>query len=253
MKVAIVGYSGLIGSHILAAHPKAALFNSQNIQELRGKSFDLMFLSTLPAEKWKANKFPETDKLVVEKVSENLSHVSSRDTVLISTVDVFAKPRGVEEGDTPGKFGNTCYGSNRFQFEEFVTSHFPNTWIARLPALVGTGLKKNVIYDLKHGKSVIDTPRNSTFQFYPLSRINFDLQVIMRNPSSTYHIVAEPISLDALSTKLALDENLFGPEVISAPHYDVRTSKSALWETQGKYQVTQEESIRAVKEYLLGG
>jgi hypothetical protein len=61
LKVGLVGYSGLVGSYIQNKFPDAWKFNSQNIEEIRGKSFDLLFLTTLPAEKWKANAHPNED------------------------------------------------------------------------------------------------------------------------------------------------------------------------------------------------
>jgi hypothetical protein len=250
LKVAIVGHSGLVGSHITGKFPDAYKFNSQNIGEIRGQSFDLLFLSTLPAEKWKANKFPEADLETVHSISNQLQSVSSERTLLISTVDVFERPVGVSEDDVPIASNASGYGPNRLKFEGFVTGHFGDSWTVRLPGLVGQNLKKNVLYDLRHGKPVSEVAINSQFQFYPLSRTGDDLDTVLRSDPGLFHLVAEPLTMQEIADHIGINGKLFGTASVNAPRYEVRSSKTSLWGKSGHFQVSKEESLRAIGRYL---
>ena len=251
MRVAIVGSSGLIGSQLCEMYPEAKKFNSKNIHEVRNSNFDLLFLSTLPAEKWKANLFPQEDAEVVRTVSEHLASVSSERTLLVSTVDVFGSPVGVYESHFPIESEASGYGKNRLKFEKFVNSQFGRTWTVRLPGLVGARIKKNVLYDLK-SKSICTLPINSQFQFYPLSRLAEDLVSFLENDPGFLHLVAEPILLSEIADRFGFSQTLFGGPLLDAPKYDVRSSKVALWGKAGDFQVSKDESIEAISVYFNG-
>jgi len=250
LKVGIVGHSGLVGSYIKGKFPDSQKFNSQNIGEIHGQSFDLLFLSTLPAEKWLANKFPEADLETVHSISKHLESSSSGRTLLISTVDVFEHPAGVIEDDVPSASNTIGYGPNRLVFEEFVKGHFGDSWIVRLPGLVGPNLKKNVLYDLRHGKSVSEIAVNSQFQFYPLGRIEDDLDTVLRSEPGLFHLVAEPLTLQEIAEDIGINGELFGPPSVNAPKYEVRSSKTSLWGKSGHFQVSKEESLHAIGQYI---
>jgi hypothetical protein len=250
LRVALVGYSGLVGSYIRDMFPKAKMFNSSNIHEIRGRSFDLLILSTLPAEKWKANRFPNEDAQVVRAISEHLSSVASNQTLLISTIDVFNKPFGVFEDDVPQESELSGYGMNRLIFERFVNAKFGNVWTVRLSGLVGRNLKKNVIYDLRNGKSVEEVPINSQFQLYPLERLNSDLEKILANGPGLLHLVAEPLTLESISQELGFMPSIFGAPSTNAPKYEVLSSKTSIWGITSNFQVSKVESMEAIRKYV---
>jgi hypothetical protein len=250
LKVGIVGHSGLVGSYITGKFPDAHKFNSKNIGEIRGQAFDLLFLSTLPAEKWKANKFPEADLETVQSISNQLEAVSSERTLLISTVDVFEQPVGVSEDDVPSASNAIGYGPNRLEFERFVKGNFGDSWTVRLPGLVGQNLKKNVLYDLRHGKPVSEVAINSQFQFYPLSRTGDDLDTVLSSDPGLFHLVAEPLTLQEIAEHIGIEGKLFGSPSVNAPKYEVRSSKTSLWGSSGHFQVSREESLLAIGRYL---
>lgn len=243
-----MGHSGLVGSSIFSAYPDAETFNSSNIREIAGRNFDLLFIAALPAAKWWANQNPEedtTNRLALENL---LLKVISSKTVLISTVDVFAQPYGVDE-DTTGEFQNLqAYGTNRRLFEIFIQKLFSRTWVVRLPGLVGTGLKKNVLFDIKFEKNTHSIPINSTFQFYPLSRLNDDLNAVLGREPGTYHFAVEPLSMAEISGAIGLPADRFGPSTQHAPKYDVWTSR--LSDGNYPYLVSKAESLKAIKKYV---
>ena len=57
---------------------------------------------------------------------------------------------------------------NRKMLEYFVKNNFQNYLIIRLPGIFGTGLKKNVIYDLMNKNELQKIYSNDYFQWYDL-------------------------------------------------------------------------------------
>ena len=73
--------------------------------------------------------------------------------VLISTIDVFKNPVGVDENTSvPLSAGDGYhpYGLNRYYLEAWVRKNYPDALIIRLPGLYGLNIKKNFIYDFIH-------------------------------------------------------------------------------------------------------
>lgn len=248
MKVGIVGHTGLVGGYLLEIYPDAKTYNSSNINEIETQKFDLLFVSAMPAVKWWANQNPKEDLENRLDIQKKISKVMSSRTVLISTVDVFANPNGADEA-TLGKFqAGQAYGQNRREFELFIQDTFPKTWIVRLPGLVGRGLKKNVLFDLKHGKSVESVPINSTFQFYPLNRLNKDLALVLAYEPGVFHFAAEPLSMSQISAALDVPETNFAPSSEKAPQYNFLTKK--LGRDGSPYLVSKAESLKAITDYV---
>ena len=252
MKVALLGYTGFVGGYLKAIFPSAAMYNSSNISEISGESFDLLLISAMPAEKWKVNKFPEQDKENLEKLKNTLLSVDSRQAVLISTVDVFECPIGVLESDTPTCSESQAYGTNRRDFEKFIESKFPQTWIVRLPGLVGPGLKKNVIFDLKNKKPTSAVPINTVFQFYPMNRLQRDLQIVMNSSPGVFHLAVEPLSVNEICDEFELDKSAFALPNSAAAFYDFRTEKAVNWGQEGQYLVSKNECLEAIGNYIYG-
>ena len=67
--VALVGYTGFVGSNIYAKGQIDQVYNSKNIEEAYGLKPDLLIYSGLRAEKYLANNAPEKDM----ELSANLS------------------------------------------------------------------------------------------------------------------------------------------------------------------------------------
>ena len=88
--------------------------------------------------------------LLIEEAERNLAEIRPRRLVLISTVDVYQKPVGVDEETVIRTEGLQAYGMDRLLLEKWVRSRFPDALIIRLPGLFGKNLKKNFIYDFIH-------------------------------------------------------------------------------------------------------
>lgn len=182
-RIAIVGYTGLVGGNLYKQYKKnykyIDLFNSKNISKIKKKSlYKKIICAGLPAEKWKANKFPKKDKLNTLKLIKNLKKSKTEKFILISTIDV--------------NFKHT-YGKNRMYLENFVKKNFKNYSVVRLPGVFGEGLKKNVIYDLINKNQLEKIYYNDRYQWYDLSLLKKNIEEIEKKKKNLYEFYSEPI------------------------------------------------------------
>lgn len=147
MKI-LVGYTGFVGSNLYLKGDFDEVYNSKNIKKSYGKNPDLLVYSGLRAEKFLANNNPEKDMELIYEAQENIKKINPRKLVLISTIDVFKNPVGVDENTEINTEDLHPYGLNRYKLECWVRKNYNNALIIRLPALFGKNIKKNFIYDL---------------------------------------------------------------------------------------------------------
>ena len=96
MKTALIGHSGFVGSSLARQTSFDARYRSTDIQDIRGKHFDLLVCAGASGKKWLANREPANDLRSLETLMSHLEHVRSDRVVLISTVDVFSVPVDVD-------------------------------------------------------------------------------------------------------------------------------------------------------------
>lgn len=149
MNIALVGYTGFVGSNIYnkAGNQINGLYNSKNIKSAYKTAPDILIYSGLRAEKYLANTYPEKDKLLIDEAEKNIKNVNPKKLILISTIDVFKEPVNVDENSVIDIDGLQPYGYNRYLLESWVRENYPDALIIRLPALYGNNLKKNFLYD----------------------------------------------------------------------------------------------------------
>ena len=94
---ALVGYTGFVGGNICAAGKFDGLYNSKNIEEAYGTRPELLVYAGLRAEKYLANSAPDKDMELIFQAEENIRRIAPKKLVLISTIDVFKGPVGVNE------------------------------------------------------------------------------------------------------------------------------------------------------------
>lgn len=146
----LVGCTGFVGSNLAAAHAFDGLYNSKNIGEAYGTEPELLLYAGMRAEKFLANSQPEQDRFLAEQAMENIAKIRPQRVVLISTIDVYPAPRGVDEDFSISAEDLQPYGRHRLELERFVERNFPQHLLLRLPGLFGINLKKNFIYDYIH-------------------------------------------------------------------------------------------------------
>ncbi|WP_310530500.1 hypothetical protein [Novosphingobium sp.] len=150
VRKALVGSTGFVGSSLRHQWSFDSLYHSRNIDGISGESFDLVVCAAAPATMWAANQDPDADKANLDGLALNLSHVKADRFVLISTIAVL-DDAGAGYTESTARFETAkAYGRHRRELEERMLGQFPNCHVLRLPALFGSGLKKNFIFDLIH-------------------------------------------------------------------------------------------------------
>ena len=248
MANALIGYSGFVGSTLLKQRAFDSLYRSTNIADIDGKSFELAICAAAPAQKWIANREPEADRAKIDALIAHLKTIQCDTFVLISTVDVFQCPVGVDEDSAVDEAGLHAYGLHRRLLETFVAAHFPKHLIVRLPGLVGPGLRKNVIFDFLNDNNLSAIESRGVFQFYPMTNLWYDIQCALDAGLSLLHLTAAPVSVADIALHgfgKAFDHTLPPPPA----SYDFRTRHAALFGGSGAYQYSTRETVAAVRAY----
>jgi nucleoside-diphosphate-sugar epimerase len=249
MKRALIGYTGFVGGNLARQTQFSHLFNSQNICEAAAHRFELVVCAAPAAEKWKANLKPAADKQKIDTLTTNLREITTRIFVQISTVDVYARPWGVDEDSAPGLENLHAYGKHRLALEEFVRRHFEHALIVRLPALFGHGLKKNVIFDLLHGNRLDLTDRDSTFQFYDLKNLWHGISIAVQHAVPLLNVTSEPMTAHEVASRcfgIDFENKTEKPPV----RYDVRSKYDHLFNGANGYLYSREQTTRALKAFV---
>jgi nucleoside-diphosphate-sugar epimerase len=247
-RTALVGSSGFVGSNLLSQRSFSELYRSTNIDDIRGQHFDLVVCAGAPAEKWKANQNPEADRANINRLMECLSEVNAKRFVLISTVDVYKDPRGVNEDVAIVEEGLHPYGLHRRMLEKFVEEKFDFS-ILRLPGLFGNGLKKNVIYDFLNHNDVSKIDSRSVYQFYDLSSLSEDIERTLERDIKLLNVSTEPVAVHEIA------QNCFGisfeNHVSQTPaFYDFRSKHWSAWGGNNGYLYTKRDTLGRLTKFV---
>jgi nucleoside-diphosphate-sugar epimerase len=248
MTDALIGYSGFVGGNLAKQREFSFLFNSKNFRELPGK-YDLVVCAGLYAAKWLANKNPDEDRARIDALSEVLMGVDAKRFVLISTIDVYPVFEGADEDYDCHVLPNHPYGANRLRFEDFVAQHFEDHLIIRLPGLFGPGLKKNVIFDLVHNNCLDVINPESSFQYYDVSNLWNDIELLLMTDVRLVNLFTEPVSTHEL-LKRFFPNTTVGKEKAPSVHYNLHTKHAHLFGRQGRYVRTKNEVLSALDLFL---
>jgi nucleoside-diphosphate-sugar epimerase len=249
MSNALIGYTGFVGSSLLCQSKTFThRYRSTDIADIRGRDFEAVVCAGAPAQKWKANKDPESDLAAINGLIRHLSQVTCRTFILISTVDVYPTPVGVDENSIIDVASQHPYGKHRLLLEQFVTQHFSAHHIVRLPGLVGPGLRKNIIYDLRHRNNLHLIESRGVFQFYPMVNLWHDLQVVRRAGLPLVNLTTEALSVADIARE-AFGQDFTQEQPGTPGRYDLRSRHASLFGGQGDYQYSARESLLAIRAY----
>lgn len=249
MKTALIGYTGFVGSNLAAQYQFDDVYNSSNIQDIDGKVYDLVVSAGARAEKWRINQEPEKDLAEIQGLIDHLKTITTKQFVLISTVDVYKIPVEVDE-DTPlDTTGLHAYGLNRIYLEQFARDQF-DALIVRLPGLFGPGLKKNVIYDLLHDNNVDKIHHAGSFQYYNLQHLWQDIQTALSNDLKLVNFATEPVRTDEIAKYCFGKDFTNEPEGVSAGSYDFHSKHAALFGGANGYLYSKQQELDDIKAYV---
>ena len=189
---ALIGYTGFVGSNLDLKYNFTHKYNSKNINDIIGKTFDCVICAGISATKWWANLHPEEDLYNINSLLDILLNINTKKFILISTIDVYTNMEDGDENTIIDSENNHPYGKNRYYVENFIKKTFEDYVIIRLPALFGYGLKKNIIYDYLNG-TLKELNINSSFQWYNISNLYNDIIKILNMNIKLINLFTEPI------------------------------------------------------------
>lgn len=248
MNSALIGYTGFVGSNLLLQREFTDLYNSKNINTIEGKEYDEIWCAGVQAVKWWANQNPLEDLKAIDSLLNNLRSVRAKRFILISTVDVFANPVNVDETTEINTEKNHAYGIHRRKMELEILNLFENCTIVRLPGLYGSGLKKNLIYDLMTQQNLAGFHPDSMFQFYNLDRLVNDIKLALSAQLEIIHLTTEPVSVSQVAS--ACFGVTINKETEASPIlYDMRTMHAKLWQRDSYYLDSANEVLTQIRAF----
>jgi nucleoside-diphosphate-sugar epimerase len=201
MHRALIGHSGFVGSNLDRQIHFTHKYNSGNIEEIRGQSFDAVYCAGIQAKKWWANQHVTEDWRQIDRLLRSLDSIETSLFVLISTIDVYNSPLDVNEDTPVSESLLSPYGRHRLETEKFVKQRFRKHLIVRLPGLFGEGLKKNVIYDLLNKNELEKIDVRNEFQYYCLDHLSGDIAQALENCLELVNFSTEPIATKEITER----------------------------------------------------
>jgi nucleoside-diphosphate-sugar epimerase len=250
MSRALIGHTGFVGSTLRRQASFDALYRSTDIDQVSGREFELLVCAGAPAEKWKANADPEADRANLDRLMRALDGVRAERALLVSTVDVYSTPRGVDEGSAIVAEDAQPYGRHRRLLERYFTDRF-DAVIVRLPGLYGEGLKKNVIFDLLNDNMLDRINPRSVFQFYGLDRLWRDLEATLATGLRLVNFATEPVSVAAVA-RAGFDAELPDRPALPVVTYDVHTRYAGQLGGKGHYMQSGAQVLDGIARYVAG-
>lgn len=248
MTSALVGYTGFVGGNLAAQREFSELYNSSNVASIAGRHFDTVVFSAAKAEKWRINQDPEGDLRHIAELEAILRSFTTDRLVLMSTVDVYGDPRGVDEQTPIELDGLHAYGANRYRLEQSAREIHSSVSVLRLPGLFGPGLKKNVIYDLLNDNNVDRINPAGSFQYYNLAHLADDIDTVVGADLDLVNVSAEPVVTGDLASRV------FGVELpaVDAPagSYDMRSIHADLFGGSDGYLYSRTQTLDELSAFV---
>jgi hypothetical protein len=255
VRSALVGYTGFVGSNLAAAHAFTDRYNTSNISEIRGRSYDLLVTAAARADSHRINQHPAQDLAEIDELVDHLSTVRAGRLVLVSTVCIY--PGGTSPDEYTPVSGEDLapYGANRLHMEQVLSRRF-STLVLRLPQLYGAGLKKGIVYDLLNDYRVEFIRPDSRFQYYDLRQLWSDTQVALDAGLSALNVATPALRSDRVAT------DCFGMDiagrlvdgddspVVEAYTRDMRTAHADLFGGPPGFLVDEAAEIAALRDFV---
>jgi hypothetical protein len=221
---ALIGHSGVVGRSLLAQQSFDLLFDSKNIHTLPEHKIDQLVVAAPSGNRLAINRDAEThrqDQANIQQIITQVYHAHPAHVVLFSTVDAVTAP-------------NSNYGQNRGWLEQGMQRYHATT-VYRLCTLVGSQIKKNILYDIKHGQFLDQINSDSEFQWCLLDDLG--QLVSTARPGTVKDIVSEPIAnRDILQ--------MFCPSQL------LHTGPMAVKYCQQPYYYSRQQIFQAMEAYL---
>lgn len=185
MLYSVIGCTGLIGGELLAQVSCGQGYSRQNISTFLSRNHDVVVISAPSGNRLLVNQAPQTDLENCQSIIKIVKESKYNKLIHISTVDVFV---------------DTAYGQNRCYLEKELGSLI-NTHTIRLPSICGENIQKNILYDLRHKKWLDKISLKSQLQWYPLNRLNRDIETVLSSNCKIVNLVSPPVTNQEIVAK----------------------------------------------------
>lgn len=253
MTSALFGYTGFVGGNLAREHGFDHLYNSSNAGSSAGEHFDLVVFAAAKAEKWRINQEPDADLAHIEQLEGLLEGFSTERLVLISTVDVYRDPVGVDETTVVDLEGLHAYGAHRYRLEQSARDLHPGAVVLRLPGLFGPGLKKNVIFDLQNNNNVDRIHRAGSFQYYNLAHLWNDVETAVAAELPLVNLASEPVRTDEIAREAFGMEFTNEPEGVVPGSYDMRSIHASVFGSDSNYAYSKTQILDELRAFVANG
>lgn len=249
MSRALIGHTGFVGSNLANQSHFDKFYNTTNITEIKGGCFSELVISGISAVKWLANKDPINDWSAISSLMDNLNSVTAERVILISTIDVYGSPVGVNEEAEIGRVGLHPYGLHRLKFEDYILEKFSNVTIVRLPGLYGKGLRKNIIYDYLNNNNVSKIDTRHFFQFYNLDNLTKDINLACNESIQKINLAVEPIKVSEIA-KVCTGKDIINEVDENIIRYDFKSQFSVHWGSDTGYLYSKSNCLSGLKKFV---
>lgn len=220
---ALIGSNGTIGQSLLDMRHFDAVFNSDNLAQISQHAWHLVVCAAPTGNRLAINRGHTPDINDCQTIVDALAQTKIDHLVLISSVDAITAPDSV-------------YGSNRAWLEKQLTN-IHTTYTLRLSTLIGHRIKKNVLFDLKHGLFLDSLDRNAELQWCVLEDLWRQIDMSLNTGPGARNIVSEPISNQQIIDR-------FFPHITSGHNH------STARYNQQPYVYTRQDIFSAMEQYL---
>jgi len=246
---ALIGHTGFVGSNLAAQHSFDLFFNSKNIEEIAGRSFDLLAIAGLPAAMWTANANPAADRAILDRLAACLLRARAKRVVLISTIAVYPAPHAVDEDSPIDRAAQTPYGRHRHRLEEIAAANFPSVLAVRLPGIYGPGLRKNAIFDLLHSHELYKIESSNLVQYYDLGRLWPDISIALAAGLNLVNFSTEPVTIAEIA-KEAFGIDFANRTGAPLARFDMRSKHAALFHGRDGYLYARAQVLDGLRAFV---
>ncbi len=254
MTSALIGHTGFVGSNLLRSHDFDDYYNTENIDRLDGRSYDLLVCAAGRADSFRINQHPEADRLELDELADHVLAARADRIVHISTVCIYPWGGAPDEGTVPGQGDLTPYGQNRLRFEQRIGAS-ARALVVRLPQLFGMGIKKGILYDLANHYRVEHIVPHREFQYFDLTGLWSLITSALEAELRVLNVATEPIRNEEVAKDCfgidIVDQVPPEPESPFATRYtrNMTTCHAALTGHTGPYLWSKDELKGRIRDF----
>lgn len=221
---ALIGSNGTVGQSLLDTMQFDAVFNSHNLHCIQQHKWDTIVVAAPSGNRLAINRGNTDDLGDCHAIVTALAHTCVRKTVLIGSVDAVTAP-------------DTHYGHARLWLEENLPQ-CEERCVFRLATLIGSRIKKNLIFNLKHNLFLDTVDPDAELQWSILSDLHRHILTQYSQSHTVRNLVSVPIKNSLIIDSFRPDLAVTVP-LPSSIRYDLKP-----------YTYTQQDILLAVGEYM---